>query len=167
MSTRSRLGLSQSIFIGLSAGLILIGTFGCSRSGYDPEKITHRPRIFLDGGSPMPILDEYDIAGIKLGSFRDIFSEDSDKRMYGLWVGVDRRAAMILQKETSRHIGRNLNFVVNGVLVGFHPIESTITNGFIPFMFTNQRSEEAVVAFYNKLDSSIQHIRLELQESRN
>ena len=115
----------------------------------------------------MPILDEYDIAGIKLGSFRDIFSEDSDKRMYGLWVGVDRRAAMILQKETSRHIGRNLNLVVNGVLIGFHPIESTITNGFIPFMFTNQKSEEAVVAFYSKLDSSIQHIRLELQESRN
>ena len=86
--------------------------------------------------------------------------------MYGIWVGVDRRAAMILQKETS-YIGRNLNFVVNGVLVGFHPIESTITNGFIPFMFTNQKDEETVVAFCSKLESSIQHIRLELQESRN
>ncbi len=115
----------------------------------------------------MPILDEYDIAGIKLGSFRDIFSDDKEKRMYGIWVGVDRRSAMILQKETSRNIGRNLNFVVNGVLVGFHPIESTITNGFIPFMFTNQKSEESVLAYYSKLDSSIHHIRLELQNLRN
>lgn len=167
MSNHSRHGSTSRKFFNICYLIFLATLLGCSRNGYDPEKITHRPRIFLDGGSPMPILDEYDIAGIKLGSFRDIFSDDKEKRMYGIWVGVDRRSAMILQKETSRYIGRNLNFVVNGVLVGFHPIESTITNGFIPFMFTNQKSEESVLAYYSKLDSSIHHIRLELQNLRN
>ena len=74
---------------------------------------------------------------------------------------------MTLQRETAKHIGRNLNLVVNGTVIGFHPIESTITNGFIPFMFTHRKSEEAVYAFYNKLEVSVRQIQLELQRQRN
>ncbi len=147
--------------------MTLFSALSCSRNGYDPEKITHRPRIFLDGGSPVPILDEYDITGIKLGSFSDIFSNDPDKRIFGVWVGVDRRSAMTLQKETSRNIGRNLTFVVNGMVVAFHPIESTITNGFIPFIFTQQREQEDVYTFFSLLEKSIQHIKLEFQNQQN
>ena len=140
---------------------------GCSRNGYDPSKISHRPRIFLEGGAPIPIIDEYDIAGTQLGSFTDIFSEDKDGRIFGIWIGLDRRSAMTLQKETAKHIGRNLSLVVNGRVIGFHPIESTITNGFIPFMFTHRQSEEEVYAFYSMLETSVKHIQLELQSKRN
>ena len=50
------------------------------------------------------------------------FSPDPKDRIYGVWMGLDRRAAMTLQKETAKHIGRNLNLVVNGTVIGFHPI---------------------------------------------
>lgn len=146
---------------------LIIFLIGCARNGYDPSKITHRPRIFLDGGPPIPILDEYDIAGTQLGSFTDIFNPGEEARIYGIWVGLDRRAAMNLQKETAKNIGRNLNLVVNGSVVGFHPIEATITNGFIPFMFTHRRSEKEVYSFYQKLETSVRQIQLELQNLRN
>jgi len=147
--------------------LAVITFIGCSRNGYDPSKITHRPRIFVEGGAPIPIIDEYDIAGTKLGSFADIFSPDKEGRIYGIWIGLDRRAAMTLQKETANRIGRNLSLVVNGSVIGVHPIESTITNGFIPFMFTHRRTEEEIYAFYNNLELSVRHINLELQNLKN
>ena len=74
---------------------------------------------------------------------------------------------MNLQKETAKNIGRNLNLVVNGSVVGLHPIEATITNGFIPFMFTHRRSEKEVYSFYQKLETSVRQIQLELQNLRN
>jgi hypothetical protein len=146
--------------------LILFIQFGCSRNGYDSTKITHRPRIFVEGGAPIPIIDEYDISATKLGSFSDIFSPNKEGRIYGIWIGLDRRAAMTLQKETANRIGRNLSLVVNGSVVGVHPIESTITNGFIPFMFTHRKTEEEIYAFYNNLELSVRHIKLELQSQK-
>ena len=147
--------------------LILFTQLGCSRNGYDSTKITHRPRIFVEGGAPIPIIDEYDISGTKLGSFSDIFSPNKEGRIYGIWIGLDRRAAMTLQKETANRIGGNLSLVVNGTVVGIHPIESTITNGFIPFMFAHRKTEEEIYAFYIKLELSVRHINLELQNQRN
>jgi hypothetical protein len=154
-------------FLSIFFILMVSASLSCSRNGYDPSKITHRPRIFLDGGAPIPIVDEYDIAGTQLCSFSDIFSPDKTGRIYGVWVGLDRRAGMTMQKETAKHIGRNLNLVVNGRVIGFHPIESTITNGFVPFMFTHRKSEEEVYAFYQQLESSVRQIQLELQDQRN
>lgn len=154
-------------FLLISCLSLFLLCLGCSRNGYDPSKITHRPRVFLDGGAPIPIIDEYDIAGTQLGSFSDIFNPDNEARIYGIWIGLDRRAAMTLQKETAKHIGRNLNLVVNGTVIGFHPIESTISNGFIPFMFTHRKSEEEVFAFYGKLETSVRQIQLELENQRN
>ena len=154
-------------FIQLGCILILLFILGCSKNRYNPEQISYRPRIFVDGTAPIPIIDEYDIAGTQLGSFADIFSPNQEGRIYGVWIGLDRRAAMTLQKETANHIGRNLNLVVNGTVVGFHPIESTITNGFIPFMFTHRKSEEEILEFHKKLQISVQQIHLELQNQRN
>ena len=158
---------STQVFLSIFLILIASASLSCSRNGYDPSKITYRPRIFLDGGAPIPIVDEYDIAGTQLGSFSDIFSPDKTGRIYGVWVGLDRRAGMTMQKETAKHIGRNLNLVVNGRVIGFHPIESTITNGFVPFMFTHRKSEEEVYAFYQQLETSVRQIQLELQDQRN
>ena len=154
-------------FLSIFFIVIFSASVSCSRNGYDPSKITHRPRIFLDGGAPIPIIDEYDIAGTQLGSFSDIFSPGKTGRIYGVWIGLDRRARMTMQKETAKHIGRNLNLVVNGRVVGIHPIESTITNGFVPFMFTHRKSEEEIYAFYQQLETSVRQIQLELQDQRN
>jgi hypothetical protein len=150
-----------SLKLGMVA--VLLFTSGCNRNGYDPTKISFRPRIFIDGGPPVPILDEYDIAATQLGSFSDIFNGDRNRRVFGIWIGLDRRAAMTLQKETTRNIGRNLNLVINGVVTGFHPIEATISNGYIPFMFTQRQSEPEVMAFYQQLEASVRQLQIELK----
>lgn len=153
-------------FLFLASSLLFV-LLSCSRNGYDQTKITHRPRIYIEGAAPVPIIDEYDISSVQLGSFTDIFSADKKGRVYGVWVGLDRRAAMSLQKETSKHIGRNFNLVVKGKVIGFHPVESTITSGFIPFIFTSRKPEEETIDFYKKLENSVRHIKLEIQNMRN
>lgn len=156
---------NQGIFLFLKLSMLALLFFlsSCKRNGYDPSSISYRPRIFLDGGPPVPIIDEYDISGTQLGSFSDIMSGDSKRRVFGIWIGVDRRAAMALQKETTRNLGRNLNLVVNGVVIGFHPIEATISNGYIPFMFSQRRSEQEVMTFYQQLESSVRQLQIELK----
>lgn len=125
-----------------------------------------RPRIFLEGAAPVPIIDEYDILGSQVGTFSDVFGKSEQDRVFGLWLSLDRRAAITLQQETTRNLGRNLNLVIGGSIIGFHPIEKTISNGFIPFLFTSRLSEEEVMLFYNQLQTSIQHIRLELSRQK-
>lgn len=115
----------------------------------------------------MPIIDEYDIISAQVGSFSDILSANEQDRVFGIWLSLDRRASITLQKETARNLGKNLNLVIGGNAVGFHPIEKTIGNGFIPFLFTNRMSEEEVMIFYNQLQISIPHIRLELNRQKD
>ena len=125
-----------------------------------------RPRIFIEGAAPIPIIDEYDVAGVQVGSFSDILSANEQDRVFGLWLALDRRGAMTLQKETAGNLGKNLNLVVNGNVIGFHPVEKTIVNGFIPFLFTNRLSEEEVMMIYTQLQTSIPHIKLELNRKK-
>ena len=152
------------LIIGLASS---IAGVSCSKDKYDPSKITMRPRIFLQGAAPVPIIDEYDIISAQVGSFSDILSANEQDRVFGIWLSLDRRASITLQKETARNLGKNLNLVIGGNAVGFHPIEKTIGNGFIPFLFTNRMSEEEVMIFYNQLQISIPHIRLELNRQKD
>jgi len=165
----NHLRLSSSVSrILLFFSLLIFAAAGCSKKDkYDPTKITLRPRIFLEGAAPVPIIDEYDILGSQVGTFSDVLGENEQDRVFGLWLSLDRRAAITLQKETPRNLGRNLSLVVGGSTVGFHPIEKTISNGFIPFLFTSRVSEQEVMIFYNQLQTSIPHIRLELNRQKN
>jgi hypothetical protein len=159
----------SSNFLGLFALLLLAPSLfftGCSKDKYDPTKITMRPRIFIEGAAPVPIIDEYDIAGVQVGSFSDILSANEQDRVFGLWLALDRRGSMTLQKETAGNLGKNLNLVVNGNVMGFHPVEKTIVNGFIPFLFTSRLSEEDVMIIYTQLQNSIPHIKLELNRQK-
>ena len=102
-------------------------------------------KIFIE-----KVLDEYDFTGVQLGTFADVFSNDENGRIFALWLSTDRRAAISLQKETSRNMGKRLSLVVSGQAIAVHPIEKTITNGYIPFLFVNKIPEEQVMVIYNK-----------------
>lgn len=139
----------------------------CKNKKSDPSKISVRPRVFIEGAAPVPILDEYDFTGVQLGTFADVFSENENGRIFALWLTTDRRAAITLQKETSRNLGRRLSLVVNGQAIAFHPVEKTITNGYIPFLFVNKIPEEQVMIIYNKFRESLVHLKAELEDLRN
>ena len=139
----------------------------CKSKKSDPSKITIRPRVFIEGAAPVPILDEYDFTGVQLGTFADVFSEDQNGRIFALWLSTDRRAAITLQKETSSNTGRRLSLVVNGQAIAVHPIEKTITNGYIPFLFVNKIPEDQVMVIYNNFSESLIHLKAELEELRN
>ena len=139
----------------------------CKSKKSDPSKISIRPRVFIEGAAPVPILDEYDFTGVQLGTFADVFSEDQSGRIFALWLSTDRRAAITLQKETSSNVGRRLSLVVNGQAIAVHPIEKTITNGYIPFLFVNKIPENQVMIIYNNFRESLVHLKAELEELRN
>ena len=139
----------------------------CKSRKSDPSKISVRPRVFIEGAAPVPILDEYDFTGVQLGTFADVFSNDENGRIFALWLSTDRRAAITIQKETSRNLGSRLSLVVNGQAIAFHPIEKAITNGYIPFIFVNKISEEQVMIIYSKFRESLIHLKAELEDLRN
>ncbi len=155
------------VFICFALIIGLAFSASCNRNKADPTKITIRPRVFIEGAAPVPILDEYDFTGVQLGSFADVFSEGGDGRIFALWLSTDRRSAITLQKETSRHLGRRLSLVANGQVIAVHPIEKTITNGYIPFLFVNKISEERVMSLYNRFSESLVHLKAELQDLKN
>jgi len=162
--------LKTYFFRGFICCMLIIGLSfpsSCNRNKADPTKITIRPRVFIEGAAPVPILDEYDFTGVQLGTFADVFSEDGDGRIFALWLSTDRRSAITLQKETSRHLGRRLSLVANGQVIAVHPIEKTITNGYIPFLFVNKIPEEQVMSLYNKFSESLVHLKAELQDLKN
>jgi len=150
----------------MTAGIFILGT-SCRKKNYDPTKITVRPRVFIEGAAPIPILDEYDFTGVQLGTFADVFSKDGEGRIFALWLSTDRRAAMTLQNETARHLGRRLSLVVNGEAIAVHPIEKTLTSGYIPFLFANKISEKEAMIIYNRFSESIDHLKAEFQDLKN
>lgn len=136
------------------------------RQRHDPEKITMRPRIFLEGAAPIPLFDEYDFLQVQLGTIANIMTENPNDRMYALWFSFDRRSSMNLQKETVRNVGRRLHLVVGGEIVGVHPIEGGITNGVLPFVLSANMPQQNAVFLYNELNTSLMHIRAELQAKK-
>ena len=157
----------RSIILCFFALSLLAHFPSCKSRKSDPSKITVRPRVFMEGAAPIPILDEYDFTGVQLGTFADVFSEDENGRIFALWLSTDRRASITLQKETARNLGRRLSLVVNGQATAFHPIEKTITNGYIPFLFMQKIPEEQVMEIYNKFRESLIHLKAELEDLRN
>ena len=131
------------------------------RKKHDPEKITMRPRIFLEGAAPVPLFDEYDLMQVQLGTVDNIMTENPNDRMFALWFSFDRRGAMDLQKETVRNVGKRLHLVIGGEIIGVHPIEGGITNGILPFVLSANMPQENAVFLFNELNTSLMHIRAE------
>ena len=125
-----------------------------------------RPRVFLEGSAPIPILDEYDFTSLRIGSVDNILSDDPLDRRFALWFGLDRRSATSLQQETIRNIGKRMHLVIGGQIVGVHPIEQAITNGVLPFVLASVANEENAMMLYQELTLSLIHIKAELQDKK-
>ena len=138
----------------------------CQKRKIDQSKITMRPKIFLEGASPVPLFNEYDIRGAQIGTVENIFSEDENDRVYAVWLTLDRRSSFFLQKETSTRLGSRLQLVSNGQILGIHPIEKTISNGIVPFILSTSMTEQAARTLYEQLGQSLLYIQAELANER-
>ena len=140
--------------------------FSCRSNRSDPEKITMRPRVFIENSAPVPIIDEYDFTNVQIGTIDNIFTDDPDDRTYALWFSLDRRSAITLQKETIRRRGQTLQLIIAGQLVGFHVVQEAITNGVVAFVLANNLPEQNAMMLYRELAQSITHLQLELKEQQ-
>ena len=161
-STMKNLNLTLSILFLFSS----LFFFSCRSNRFDPEKITMRPRVFIENSAPVPIIDEYDFTNVQIGTIDNIFTVDPDDRTYALWFSLDRRSAITLQKETIRRRGQTLQLIIAGQLVGFHVVQEAITNGVVAFVLANNLPEENAMMLYRELAQSITHLQLELKEQQ-
>ena len=138
----------------------------CQRHKVDQSKITMRPKIYMEGASPIPLFDEYDIKGVQIGTVKNIFSSDEQDRVFAIWLSLDRRSSFFLQKETSSHLGQRLQLILNGQILGIHPIENTISNGVLPFILSTKMKEQGARILYEQLSQSIIHIQAELENQK-
>tara|TARA_B100001093_G_scaffold497438_1_gene544355 strand:- start:46 stop:429 length:384 start_codon:yes stop_codon:yes gene_type:complete len=125
-----------------------------------------RPRVFIENAAPVPIIDEYDFIGVQIGTIDNIFTEDTGDRTYALWFTLDRRSAITLQKESIRRRGQALQLIIAGQVVGFHVLQQAITNGVIPFVLSNNLTEENAMMLYQELAQSITHLQAELNDKK-
>lgn len=139
---------------------------GCQQKRFDRSKVSMRPRIFLEGASPIPLFDEYDIKGIQMGTVDNILSPDESDRVYAIWLSLDRRSAFHLQKETVRHLGKRFQLVIDGQIIGVHPIEKSVSNGILPFILSTQLNDSGAQYLYTQLSQSIFNLQSELEISK-
>jgi len=138
----------------------------CRKNRSDPKKITMRPRVFLEGAAPIPILDEYDFTSIQIGTVDNILTDNPADRRFALWFSLDRRSATTLQKETIRNIGKRFHLVIGGQTIGVHPIEKSISTGVLPFVLSSVVQEENALMLFQELNISLVHIKAEFAESK-
>ena len=55
-----------------------------------------RPRFFIDDSPSVPVLLEFDVVGVKLGTVDNIFSPEPEDRYYALWFSLNRKASILL-----------------------------------------------------------------------
>ena len=146
--------------------VFLITLLSCRSQRFDPSKITMRPRVFIENAAPVPIIDEYDFIGVQIGTIDNIFTEDTGDRTYALWFTLDRRSAITLQKESIRRRGQALQLIIAGQVVGFHVLQQAITNGVIPFVLSNNLTEENAMMLYQELAQSITPLQAELNDKK-
>jgi hypothetical protein len=157
-------GLATRRTILASLPALILGA--CRKNRSDPKKITMRPRVFLDGAAPIPILDEYDFTSVQIGTVANILTDNPDDRRFALWFSLDRRSATTLQKETIRNIGKRLHLVIGGQTIGVHPIEKSISNGVLPFVLSSIAKEDSALSLFQELSISLVHIRAEFAENK-
>ena len=104
----------------------------CRKFRSDPKKITMRPRVFLEGAAPVPILDEYDVRLIQLGTIANIMTEEPNDRMFALWFSFDRRSAMTLQKKPFATLAKSCIWSLAERSWGFIPSKEESPTEFFP-----------------------------------
>ena len=87
-----------SFVIWIQLLILTILTSSCNKYRSDPSKITMRPRVFVENSVPVPVIDEYDFTGVRIGTIENILTEDPSDRTYALWFTLDRRSTLTLKK---------------------------------------------------------------------
>ena len=147
--------------------LTLAGLGSCRKPRPDPRQITMRPRFVLKDNPTVPVLLEFDVVRVDLGTVDNIFSSEEDDRSYALWFTFDRRATITLQTLSAKNIGKNLIFTVSGQQLGIHPIDNTISNGVLPILLTSVQTEANARYLHDELSQSIATIQYLLAKEQN
>ncbi len=145
---------------------LVLSLQSCKNRKVDESKITMRPKIYMEGASPIPLFEEYDMTSVQLGTVQNILSEKENDRVFALWLVLDRRSAFFLQKETAMNLGRRFQLVSNDQVIGIHPIEATISNGILPFLLSPKLKEEEARFLHAQLSQSLLYLQAELSEKR-
>lgn len=156
----------RKIFTIFILSLVFFILQSCQSRKFDSSKISMRPKIFMEGASPIPLFDEYDLKGVQLGTVKNIFSDNENDRVFSIWLSLDRRSSFYLQKETTVNLGNRLQLVANGQILGIHPIEGTISNGVLPFILSPRMSEEEARFLQAQLQQSIMFLQIELERQK-
>ena len=151
---------------GLSVMTLALIT-SCREKRPDVGQITMRPRFVLEDQPTVPLLLEFDVIGVNLGTVDNIFSPEPEDRSYALWFAFNRKASIILHTLSVKNVGKNLILGINGQQMGVHPIDHAISNGVLPVLLNSIKSEEHARQLHNELSRSITAIQYLVAKEQN
>jgi hypothetical protein len=149
------------------SGLILSALGSCRRTRLENKQITMRPRFFLGDSPTVPVLLEFDVVGVKLGTVDNIFSTEPEDRSYALWFAFNRKASILLHTLSVKNSGKNLILRINGQQMGVHPLDNAISNGVLPVLLNSIKTEEQARYLYTELSQSIVAIQYLVAKEEN
>ena len=126
-----------------------------------------RPRFVIEDQPTVPVLLEFDVIDVKLGTVDNIFSTEPEDRSYALWFAFNRKASILLHTLSVKNSGKNLILGINGQRMGVHPIDNAISNGVLPVLLNSVKTEEQALYLYNELSRSIVAIQYLLAKEEN
>ena len=139
----------------------------CREKRPDVGQITMRPRFVLEDQPTVPLLLEFDVIGVNLGTVDNIFSPEPEDRSYALWFAFNRKASILLHTLSVKNSGKNLILGINGQQIGVHPIDRAISNGVLPVLLNSIKTEEQARYLYDGLSRSIVAIQYLVAKEQN
>jgi hypothetical protein len=139
----------------------------CREKRPDVGQITMRPRFVLEDQPTVPVLLEFDVIGVNLGTVDNIFSDEPGDRSYALWFTFNRKASILLHTLSVKNSGKNLIVGGMGQHMGVHPIGNAISNGVLPVLLTSIKTEEQARFLYDELSQSIVAIQYLVAKEEN
>gem|GEM_PF-532691 len=147
--------------------LAMTAITSCREKRPDVGQITMRPRFVLEGQPTVPVLLEFDVIGVNLGTVDNIFSPEPEDRSYALWFAFNRRASILLHTLSVKHSGKNLILGINGQRMGVHPIDNAISNGVLPVLLNSIKTDEQARYLHDELSQSITAIQYLVAKEEN
>ena len=147
--------------------MILAGIPACREKRPDVREITMRPRFVLEDQPTVPVLLEFDVIGVNIGTVDNIFSPEPEDRSYALWFAFNRRASILLHTLSVKHSGKNLILGINGQRMGVHPIDNAISNGVLPVLLNSIKTDEQARYLHDELSQSITAIQYLVAKEEN
>jgi hypothetical protein len=159
--------LNRRNAMAIFSGLILSALGSCRRTRLENKQITMRPRFFLGDSPTVPVLLEFDVVGVKLGTVDNIFSTEPEDRSYALWFAFNRKASILLHTLSVKNSGKNLILGINGHQMGVHPLDNAISNGVLPVLLNSIKTDEQARTLYEELSRSIVAIQYLVVKEQN